>query len=440
MPSAAGKTALAVTSGKIVAVGDDRTVLAFAGPKTRAVDLDNRVVIPGLIDSHIHFQSGGLAEERLKLQGAPDVAQLLARIKTYAEAHPELKWILGRGWSYDLFKGAMPTRQMLDAVVPDRPVLLGAYDGHTAWANSAALNIAGVDGSGALVEDAMGAVYEHVPPPSAEEKQGAVLAAQTLALRAGLTAVNDFAAGPETYETYAALEKAGKLIVRVYFSPPLETPLAEVLAQKNRIERESKRVKFGTLKGFVDGVIESNTAAFVAPYADAKKHKGVPHLDAQALDALILPADKAGLSVSLHAVGDGAVRLALDAYERAANQNGTRDRRHRVEHVEVLHKDDAKRFKALGVAASMQPFHAEPSDAPGQGVWEKKVGPQRLPFIFPWKLVKDAGGVLAFGSDWTVFTLDPLKGLAVAIATLLYLAGFCLNARLLPRRILTPVG
>jgi hypothetical protein len=414
MPSVPGKTALAVTGGRITALGDDQAVLTLAGPKTRTVDLDDRLILPGLIDSHIHFQSGGVAEDRLKLHGARDIADLQARIKAHAEAHPELPWILGRGWMYDLFKGSMPTKQQLDAIVPDRPVLLSAYDGHTAWANSAALKLAGVDGTGALVEDAMDAVYRHVPPPTEEEKQAGVLTAQAMALRAGITAINDFAAGLETYQTYAALEKAGKLLVRVHFSPPIETPLEEVLAFKDRLARESKRVKLGTIKGFVDGVIESSTATFVAPYADDKKHNGVPHLDARALDTLIIPADKAGLSVSLHAIGDGAVRLSLDAYERAARQNGTTDRRHRVEHIEVLHKDDAKRFKALGVVASMQPIHAEPSDTPGQGVWEKKVGPQRLPFVFPWKLIKDAGGVLAFGSDWTVMTLDPLKGLAVA--------------------------
>ncbi len=433
MPTAPGKSALIVSGGRIAAVTTDAPALAAKGAATRVVDARGRLLLPGLIDSHIHFLSGGFAEDRIQLGGARDKSELLARIKAYAEAHKEPSVLRGRGWSYDLFQGALPTRQLLDGVVSDRPVVLSAYDGHSAWVNSAALALAGIDKttpdpkngkilrapdgtpSGTLLEDAMDLVYAKLPEETPAEKQRALLAAQGHALAAGLTAINDFAAGMETYEAYAALERAGKLTLKVFFSPPLETPLEEVSKLKARIGKESKRVRFGSLKGFVDGVVESNTAAFLAPYADDPKHRASPHLSAAELDALIQPADKAGLPVSLHAIGDAAVRASLDAYERAGQKNGTRDRRHRIEHIEVLHADDAKRFAALGVVASMQPFHAEPSDQPGNGVWEKKVGSKRLPLIFPWKTIRDAGGTLAFGSDWAVVTLDPLKGLAVAL-------------------------
>jgi predicted amidohydrolase YtcJ len=178
--------------------------------------------------------------------------------------------------------------------------------------------------------------------------------------------------------------------------------------------RSSHRVRFGSLKGFVDGVVESNTAAFLEPYADDPKLKGTPHLDADALKKAIVPADRAGFSVSLHAIGDRSVRLALDAYALAAKTNHTKDRRHRVEHIETLDPADIKRFHELGVIASMQPYHAEPADQPGAGVWEVKVGEKRLPHIWAWRELLDSGATLAFGSDWSVVSLDPLFGLAVA--------------------------
>ncbi|MCC6807103.1 MAG: amidohydrolase [Deltaproteobacteria bacterium] len=434
LPTADGD-ALVIRAGRVATVTSQAKLGTAVGSNTQVIDAGGRVLLPGFIDSHIHFMSGGISEKRVRVHGAKNVEEIQARIKAYAAAHPEAQWIQGRGFSYDLFaklKPAFPTRQMLDAAVPDRPVFIRAYDGHTGWANTKALELAGVtkdtkdpkdgkiireaDGSpaGALLEGAMDLMFEKVPPYSLAERIEGILEAQRLALEAGLTAINDFVADNETLDAYLALEKDGRLKVRVFFSPPIETPLDEAKALRDRIAKESKRVKFGSLKGFVDGVVESNTAAFIAPYADDHKHKGEAHLKPADLERLIVPADKEGFVVSLHAIGDLAVRTSLDAYALAAQKNGTKDRRHRIEHIEVLDPKDAKRFKELGVIASMQPYHAEPADVPGKGVWEIKVGKARAPYIFPWNEIRSQGGVVAFGSDWSVMSLDPLMGLAVA--------------------------
>lgn len=433
-------TSLAVEKGRIVALGPAAEVERLAGPATRRIEGRGRLLLPGLIDSHIHFVSGGLSERRVHLEKARTPEEAVALVKAWAEENPKSAWVTGRGWSYDLFaqqQPPYPSRRLLDAVLSDRPVYLSSYDGHSAWVNSKALEAAGIgpetrdppdghivrekDGRtphGALLEGAMDWVAHAQPKLTLEERKQALLTAQAVALRAGLTAVNDFAADLETADAYLALEKEGLLRLRVFFSPPLETPLETARALRDRLAKESQRVRFGSLKGFVDGVIESRTAVLLEPYADGSKTRGEPHLSAADLDRLIQPLDKEGFTVSLHAVGDGAVRACLDAFERAAKVNGTRDRRHRIEHIEVLSPRDAARFARLGVVASMQPFHAEPADKPGHGAWETKVGPggPRWPHIFPWRELLRAGAPLAFGSDWAVMSLDPLQGLAVAVS------------------------
>ncbi|MBI5508769.1 MAG: amidohydrolase [Deltaproteobacteria bacterium] len=438
-PTTPTADALAVDNGRITAVGKSTEIQKLAGAKTKVIDAAGRIVIPGLIDSHVHFASGGANLKKVDLNGAKDVDEMVRRVKAWAAAHPDATWVSGRGWSYDVFKDLnppYPTRQMLDQAMPDRPVFVRAYDGHTGWANSAALAACGVsaatpkpaegeivrepDGktpSGALIEDAMELIFSCMPQPSMAEMREAILGAQDLAFRLGLTAVNDFVAGPEWLDAYLALEQEGLLKIRVFFSPSLEdTKLADAKALRDRIARTSKLVKFGSLKGFADGVIESKTAGFLKPYGGTKDDLGALHLDAKRLAELVPPADKEGFSVSLHCVGDRTVRVALDAFERAATNNGTKDRRHRIEHMELLDPADAPRFAKLGVVASMQPFHAEMSDHPGEGVWELHAAGDRLQHAFAWRDVLDRKGPLAFGSDWAVTTLDPLKGIALAIS------------------------
>jgi len=403
MPTVPGADSVVIEGGRIAAIGR-----GLSRPGAQVIDAGGRLLLPGFIDSHVHLLGGGLSLGGVSLEGARSVEEVLARVRAWAAAHPDAPWIVGRGWSYDLFPGAMPTRQLLDGATGKRPAVLRAYDGHTSWVNSAALGLSrigpqdppggrvvrepGGAPAGALLEDAM----DLVRPPRASPREMALAlrAAQDRALRAGIVAVHELAADAGDVEVYVELAKRGELVLRVFFSPPLETPLPAAAALRERL---SGRLRFGTLKGFVDGVVESGTAHFIS-----EGRGGEP-----ALRARVKAAAEAGFSVSLHAIGDGAVRFALDAFAAAPR------RRHRVEHVEVLDPADARRFAELGVVASMQPFHAEPSDSPGAGAWEKRVG-ARLPHTFPWRELRDAGATLAFGSDWPVMSLDPLRGLAVA--------------------------
>ena len=437
LPTVPGADAVAIEKGRFVAIGASADVRKLADKKTRLIDAEARMVLPGLIDSHVHFSSGGAGIKNVDLNGATTVEEMVLRIKAWAKAHPEATWISGRGWSYDVFKRLnppYPTRQMLDSAIPGRPVFVRAYDGHTGWANSAALKVCnitdatpepsegrilreknGVTPTGALLEDAMDLIFSCMPKPTSAETRQAILAAQELGLSLGLTAVNDFVAAPDVLDAYLALDQEGLLKIRVFFSPSLEeTPLEQAKAMRERIAASGHRLRFGSLKGFADGVIESLTAAFLKPYATTEDNLGTLHLNGKRLEELVVPADEAGFAVSLHCVGDRAVRTALDAYEHAAKVNGTHDRRHRIEHIEILDPADAPRFAKLGVIASMQPFHAELSDHPGEGVWEVNAAGDRLLHSFAWHDVLAAKGTLAFGSDWTVTTLDPLKGLALA--------------------------
>lgn len=438
LPTVPKAQAMAIEKGKITALGDTETIRALAGPSTKVVDVEGRLVLPGLIDSHIHFMSGGTSLGQVQLAQAKTLSELKAAIAAYAKANPQLPWISGRGWMYEIFqkdKPPYPTRQMLDEIVPDRPVFVRAYDGHTGWANTKALELAGItaetpnpksgsivreaDGktpSGALLEEGMDLMFNKMPKLSVEEQQRSILLAQAQAIDNGLVAVNEFSADASNVEAYLALEAQGKLKLRVFFSPPLETPLAEVLALRERLKAKSKRVRLGSLKGFVDGVVESNTAAMLAPYANNPKEKGKPAYTAAELNALVAAADKEGIPVSLHSIGDAAVRMSLDAYENAAKVNGTRDVRHRVEHIEILDGADVARFAKLGAVASMQPYHCEPSDGATLGAWEVNLGKARLAKTFNWANLRKAGAVLAFGSDWPVMSMDPLMGLAMAMS------------------------
>ncbi len=438
MPTQPKWQALAIEKGKITAIGTEAQMRALANQETRVVDVDGRLVLPGLIDSHSHFLGGGASLTQVQLADAKTLEELKARIAAYAKANPKLPWITGRGWMYEIFKkgnAQFPTRQMLDEVVSDRPVFVRAYDGHTGWANSKALEAAGItaatpdpkngmivreaDGktpAGALKEDAMELLFSKQPKPPDEEQQRSILLAQQQAFEDGLVAINEFAGDAKTVDAYLALEGQGRLFIKVFFSPPIETPLADVLKLREKLKTKSKLVRLGSLKGFVDGVVESNTAAMLAPYANNAREKGKPAYTQAELNALVAAADKERIPVSLHAIGDAAVRMSLDAFENAAKVNGTQDVRHRVEHIEVLDPADVPRFAKLGVVASMQPYHCEPADGATLGAWEVNLGKARLAKTFNWATLRKAGAVLAFGSDWPVMSMDPLMGLAMAIS------------------------
>jgi predicted amidohydrolase YtcJ len=421
--------AVLVRGDRIAAVG---RAAEIGAPGATTLDARNGWVLPGFHDAHIHAMSGGMKFVQLDLSPYQTLDAAVDAVKKWADAHPELPWILGRGWQYGIVpKGKFPTRAELDKAAGGRPVYLRAYDGHTAWCSTKALELAGItkdtkdpaDGTiarekngapaGALLEGAMSFVAAVAPQPSRPEQLAALERATAELVSLGITSIDDIDDDPMVFELYDELERAGKLPLRVTVSMPLEGDLAKFAELRAKYDRPMLR--FGFLKGFLDGVVESKTAYMIDAYAGAKD-RGTPLIPPDELYELVTNAHKAGFSVALHAIGDAAVRLSLDTYERVHNEVKDPALVDRIEHIEVLNVADAPRFAKLGVIASMQPYHSNPfGDTPDDGVWSTNLGATRLPNTFPWKTLADAGATLAFGSDWPVMTADPLAGLGIAL-------------------------
>jgi predicted amidohydrolase YtcJ len=437
--------ALAVRAGRIVAVGPDAEAAAHAGPGTVVVDAGGRLVVPGFNDAHFHLPMGAQQLDAIDLLDAADLAEIRRRVREHALRHPGAPWIRGRGWFYSALPGGRPpTRQDLDAVESARPVYLEAYDGHSAWLNSRGLEKAGItratrdpeggvvvrdaagEPTGMLKESAVELAYAAIPKPTRAEKLALLERSLALLARHGLTTVQNAHGTAEELELYAELERAGKVTARLVTAlsaaPPsdgmgarpfsaTEDLVKEALALKARFR--GPLVRAGAVKIVADGVIEANTAAMLEPYANAAT-RGLPNYTPEALAALVRALDAAGLQVWTHAIGDGAVRMTLDAYEAAARANGPRDRRHRIEHVETHQSVDTPRFAALGVVASMQPMHANPMENMTV-VWAGAIGPERASRAWAWGTLRRAGARLAFGSDWPVVGMSVFAGLQVAV-------------------------
>lgn len=423
-------TTVRIVGNRIEAVGND--ALPVVGGE-RVIDGHGGELLPGFHDAHIHMLGGGMSLARVDVN-APTMEEALARVKAYAADNPNVPWIQGRGWQYNwLPPGKFPTAAMLDAAVADRPVLLRSYDGHSAWTNTAGLKamgltkhskdpadgtiVRGPDGKtpeGTLLEGAMDAAMAVLPPLSTEEKTAGLRAAMAHVVAQGITAVDDIESDAELFDIYLELERAGQLPIRVNFGMPLEGDFAQYEAMR---KRQTARVRFTLVKGFVDGVIESRTAFMVDPYAGGHKHeRGKPLIPRDTLFALVAEAHKHGFQVALHCIGDGAVRLALDAYANAKRLYPDIQLRHRIEHIEVLNKVDLPRFAELGVVASMMPYHAMPTvEHVEDDVWAQNIGPARYGVTCPWRMLLDAGAAVAFGSDWPITTSHPLRGAAVAM-------------------------
>jgi predicted amidohydrolase YtcJ len=402
------------------------------------VDARGGAVLPGFNDAHAHVISGGLALDQVSLSDATTVEEIKDAIRVWAESHPEREWITGRGWYYQPFNGAMPTRQVLDALVPDRPAYLIAYDGHTGWANTRALMAAGItrrtpspaggeivkdrrtgEPTGALKESAMALMTAVTPKPSDEDRLAAIRAAIDDAHRYGITSVQDAGGAAADLELFDRLRKRGELTLRVYQALRADNTLTvadlEALEQVRQRFADDPLLKTGAIKLVADGVIESHTAAMLEPYAN-KPTRGDARFTADQLNKVVAMLDKRGWQVMTHAIGDSAVRMTLDAYQAAATANPApeRGRRHRIEHIETIDQEDIPRFGKLGVIAAMQPVHATPSPTPGD-VWSVNIGEARAAHGWMWNSIAKAGGRLAFGSDWPVMTIDPLRGLHVAV-------------------------
>ena len=444
-PKQAWAEAIAIQNEEIVFVGSNKDAEGYRDKKTKVIDAGGRLILPGFTDCHSHFLDGALSLERIHLDDAKDVPEIQRRVKAYADAHPELKWIRGRGWTYPAMGPTnLPNKKDLDAIITDRPVYLEAFDGHTWWANSKALQLAGItrdtpnppggeivrdsatgEATGALKEDSADALMLPVLPlPSRNEKIAAYKAGFKEANRAGLVRVHT-AGGVGVgmsdlmnADLLEAMRESGDLTVRFYMAYRAEPP---TVTAKQIQEIEAARSKYhdewisaGAVKFFMDGVIESHTAAMLAPYSDDPKLSGSLLWDPATYKKIVADLDKRGIQIFTHAIGDRAIRVTLDAYEEAARQNGTKDRRHRIEHIEDASAEDISRFGKLGVIASFQPLHAYPDDDTLL-VWLRNVGPERGQRAWAWRSVQAGGGVLAFGSDWPIVTLNPWQGMQNAV-------------------------
>ena len=425
--------ALAVSGERLAAVGtsDDVRRLATA---VAPIDAGGRLVVPGFIDTHVHFLEGGLRLASVQLRDARTRDEFVSRIKAFAATVPAGTWITGGDWDHSLWGGELPSRDWIDAVTPNHPVWINRLDGHMNLANSAALKAAGVtrattdvaggeivrraggDPTGLLKDNAMALVDKVAPPPSPEMRRRAVTAAMRYVAERGVTTVHDMStsAAWDDMALYAELRKANALQTRIYSVVPLSQweRLRDVVARREHGAdgHGDDWLRIGGVKGFVDGSLGSHTAAFSEPFNDAPTDRGLLVNTPDDLYRWISGADKAGLQVMVHAIGDRANTLLLDTFARVATENGPRDRRFRIEHAQHLAPRDIPRFAALNVIASMQPYHAI-----DDGRWAGKYIGDRINTTYAFRSLIDAHANVAFGSDWFVAPPTPLEGIYAAV-------------------------
>ncbi|MDQ2919676.1 MAG: amidohydrolase, partial [Verrucomicrobiota bacterium] len=420
--------AVAVIGNKIVAVGTNAEIKILAGANTKMVDARGKLVLPGFNDSHVHFLDSAFQLTSADLRDAKTPQEFVKRIKDFAAKQPKGRWILGGNWDHENWiPNDLPTKELIDAATPDNPVFISRLDGHMALANSLALKLAGVtketkevEGglivrdaqgkpAGVLKDAAMNYVYKVIPDYSLEETLTAAQAMSENAASFGVTSVQDMSAGTSV-GVYQELLRQGKLKTRIYAVSPLQ--------DWQRLGRVGVRhafggamLRIGGLKGFSDGSLGSTTAWFFAPYLDAPNTSGLPSDEIPKMYENVSNADKAGLQVMVHAIGDKANETMLSIYERVAKEDGARDRRFRIEHAQHLRVEDIKRFGADKIVASMQPLHAI-----DDGRWAyKRLDPQRLKGTYAFRSLLDSGAVLAFGSDSPVASINPILSIYAAV-------------------------
>jgi predicted amidohydrolase YtcJ len=419
--------AVAVRGDRLAVVGGSAEVRKLAGAGARVIDARGGLVVPGFVDAHVHFVDGGFRLASVQLRDARTPEEFARRIRAYAATVPAGTWIQGGDWDHEGWGGTLPTRQWVDSVTPDHPVWVNRLDGHMALANSLALRLAGVtratadvaggtvvrdaagEPTGVLKDNAMELVARVVPAPSAAQADQALEAAMTYVAQQGVTAVHSMGSWDDL-AVYDRAHAAGRLRTRIHAAVPLSTwaRLADTVAVRGRGDGW---LRIGGLKGFVDGSLGSHTAAMLEPFTDAPGDRGLFVTPPDSLHAWTLGADRAGLQVMVHAIGDLAIRTQLDVFARVAEANGPRDRRFRIEHAQHLDPVDVPRFARQQVVASMQPYHAI-----DDGRWAERVlGPARIRGTYAFRSLLDAGATVAFGSDWFVAPPTPLEGIYAAV-------------------------
>jgi len=431
---------VAIANGRILAMGSDEEIRAYAGPNTTVVDLKGHLAVPGLTDSHAHFIQGGFQLLSVDLKDARSEEEFVRRVAEKARTLPPGRWMQGGDWDEEAWSSEkLPTRWLIDSVTPRTPVFISRYDGHAVLANSLALKLAGVtkntpdppggvivhdpksgEPTGVLKDEAQDLVAKVIPHPSESEMEEALRAALKEAARVGLTSIHDITVGPEAWngnftgeiELLRRAELEGWLTCRIYAITPIANWKNLEQAGISR-DMGSDFLEMGAVKAFADGSLGSRTAWMFKPYDDDPSNSGLPMpimAPPAKLEELARQADQAGIQICTHAIGDRAVSSLLDIYERIGGEHPAAHR-FRVEHAQHVRPEDLARFGKLGIVASMQPYHAV-----DDGRWaEKRIGHERARSSYAWKSMQDAGAKLAFGSDWPVAPLDPLLGIYAAV-------------------------
>jgi predicted amidohydrolase YtcJ len=423
--------ALAVRGDRIVAIGSDKDIAAWKGPKTVVVDGKWRRVVPGFIDCHTHMTSGGFDLLALDLRNSPSPEDFTREIAAWAKTKPAGQWLTDGTWDHTQWNPpVLPTKANLDPATGDRPTCIQRLDGHMVLCNSLALKLAGItaatadppggvvvkdakgEPTGILKDSAMDLVYKIRPPRTKDEMTAAQLAAMTNASKYGVTSVQDLPGDTLDLPVWSALRDAGRMTVRINSRPGI-AHWEEVQKLQTSMKNDDW-LRVGGVKGFMDGSLGSGTAAMFEAFSDEPGNVGVfaeGAIPLSKMEERVTAADRAGLQVEVHAIGDRANDEILNIYERVEKANGPRDRRFRVEHVQHLRASDIPRFAELGVIASMQPYH-EADD----GRWaEKRLGHERAKTSYAWRWLLDAKATVVFGSDWSVAPISPILGIAAAV-------------------------
>lgn len=419
--------AMAISNDTILAVGTTREILKYKNSGTKVMDKPGELVLPGFIDSHLHFLTGGFSLSSVQLKDAATKDEFIRRIKEFAEKMNPDEWMLEGFWDHKNWGGELPTREWIDEFTKDIPVFVSRSDGHMALANTAALKAAGItretrdvvggeierdkkgNPTGIFKDNAMSLVNQHIPDYSEIQYSNALDAAMAYVSEQGITSVHHMGTLAD-FEVFKTKQDSGKLKTRIYATAPL-WQYEKILERKAQLDSSDTWLKLNGAKIFADGSLGSKTAAFTEPYLDDPDETGLLMDDPEHMLEGILAADKAGLQIVVHAIGDRANHFILDFYEEAIKQNGPRDRRSRIEHAQHLLPEDVSRFGELGVIASMQPWHLM-----DDGRWaERTIGHERAKTTYCFRSLLDKGAKLAFGSDWFVAPPIPLEGIYAAL-------------------------